>query len=327
MSAHTIHVVASLQGLSGAETHSASLVRCLNQAGADVVFWSDRSSPIVNQYRAHEIRPFGGAMPRGGTLILVGAYLNLMPWIAHARPQRLVLVCINSDPVSFQRTLGILRQPSLPDVEIVYVSSRLRDTMGLPGIICPEIMDMETFYPCEDQAEENRMVVGRLSRDTPDKHHPDDPSLYRLLVHAGFNVRIMGGLCLSDTLENTEGVDLLPAGTVPAATFLRSLDIFFYRTSPSWNEPSGRVVMEALACGLPVVAHVSGGYTDWIRNGENGFVFREQEEAWEILTTLKARPDICKRMRRAARETANELAGPAARDHYISWLKSIKPFN
>jgi hypothetical protein len=41
----------------------------------------------------------------------------------------------------------------------------------------------------------------------------------------------------------------------------------------------GRVVTEAMACGLPVVCHESGGYAEIIEHGRNGFLFDTQQEA------------------------------------------------
>ena len=48
----------------------------------------------------------------------------------------------------------------------------------------------------------------------------------------------------------TPGLELLPSGIEDAASFLRTLDAFYYRTSPHWPEAAGRVVAEAMATGL-----------------------------------------------------------------------------
>lgn len=314
-----IHVVTSLSGLSGAETHSATLCNALRQSGYDAKLWSDRSTSFVARFGGTPIQAFGGVLPRGGTLVIVGCFVAVMPWIEYARPERLILVCINSDPDSLQAMLGKLCRPSLPPVELVYVSSRLRDAMGVPGIVCPEIMDLETFHPAE-QRPDRPFTIGRLSRDVPEKHHPDDPSLYRMLAWNGVKIRIMGGTVLRDAMLKLANVELLPAGAEAAPDFLRSLDVFFYRTGPSWHEPSGRVVMEALASGLPVVAHVSGGYTDWITQGESGYVFGTQEEAWDCLRHLRDNLAIRQSMGTTARRAAYDLSGPSATQRYLSWL-------
>lgn len=320
------HIVTSLSGLSGAETHSATLGSALRQAGHDVQLWSDRATPFVARFGGKAINAFGGAMPRGGTLVVVGCFVSVMPWIDYARPERLILVCINSDPDSLHTMLGKLGRPDLPETELVYVSSRLRDAMGVPGIVCPEMMDLDVFHPASPKSE-GPLTIGRLSRDVAEKHHPDDPSLYRMLAWNGFRVRIMGGTVLHEALADMPEIELLPAGAEPAPEFLRSLDVFFYRTAPSWHEPSGRVVMEALASGLPVVAHASGGYTDWITQGENGYVFGTQEEAWNCLQYLHNDAVARNRMADAARRAAIALSGPAASANYLSWLAGARVLN
>ena len=42
-----------------------------------------------------------------------------------------------------------------------------------------------------------------------------------------------------------------------------------------------------MACGLPVVCHRHGGYTEWIEHGRSGFLFDTSEEAERILLMLR----------------------------------------
>lgn len=79
--------------------------------------------------------------------------------------------------------------------------------------------------------------------------------------------------------------------------------------------------MEALMCGLPVVASIHGGYADWVRNGENGYLFTTQEEAWEHC--LRIREDACLRtkLEQQARVSALEFAGETACQTYVAWLQ------
>ena len=66
-----------------------------------------------------------------------------------------------------------------------------------------------------------------------------------------------------------------------ARLFLLELDCFFYRTSEKYHEAWGRVVTEAMACGLPIVCHDRGGYAEIIDHGRNEFLLDTQEEALE----------------------------------------------
>src|SRR5207248_3224481 len=59
---------------------------------------------------------------------------------------------------------------------------------------------------------------------------------------------------------------------------LAALDIALL---PSWEEPFGRVVVEAMAAGTPVVATAVGGPTEIIEEGINGLLVPPREpELW-----------------------------------------------
>ncbi len=314
-----VHIVTRLHGIGGAETHSFDLANALRESGVTTTLWSDTPSPFVAHFGGVAISPFSGRFPKGGTLIIVGTYFSLEPWIDHARPERLVLICVNSHPQQLYATLAALDRPTLPPVQVAFVSTRLRDTMGVPGYICPEIVDLKRFHPAAGMPHSDT-TIGRLSRDIPDKHHPEDPSLYKLLGWHGIRTRIMGGTCLSPCIQDEPGIELLAINTERPEDFLRTLDVFYYRTSPRLHEASGRVIVEAMACGLPIVAHRSGGYTDWIEQGRNGYIFSTQEEAYELLMRLHHAPAERQRMSEDARASAEKIAGHGARLSYFSWL-------
>ena len=49
----------------------------------------------------------------------------------------------------------------------------------------------------------------------------------------------------------------------------------------NWPEPFGLVMIEAMACGTPVIAFESGSVPEVMENGVTGFVVRELDEAVE----------------------------------------------
>src|SRR4030042_4271835 len=61
----------------------------------------------------------------------------------------------------------------------------------------------------------------------------------------------------------------LPAYGVDKLNFLRDADIFVY---PSYHEGMPMAVIEAMACGLPIVATRVGGLPDLIQDGINGIL-------------------------------------------------------
>ena len=85
------------------------------------------------------------------------------------------------------------------------------------------------------------------------------------------------------------------------AIFYAVADIFVL---PSWSEPWGLVVNEAMACGLPVVVSSAAGCAlDLVRSGENGFVYpaRDVEGLRASIEGLLDRPDLRARMGETSR--------------------------
>lgn len=74
---------------------------------------------------------------------------------------------------------------------------------------------------------------------------------------------------------------------------------------PAVTEGSGRVVMEAMACGKPVVAFRSGGVKELIEDGINGFLVEPTEPARAAEVTLRLLRDA----------SARAIIGAAAREY------------
>lgn len=315
-----IHIVTRFSGIGGCETHAVTLAKLLSTRRPTTV-WADAPGAGATRYGATAISTYGGRIPRGGTLILLGTHIEPGTWLDYAKPQRLIVLCVLSYPQQVYAALTLLERPSLPPAELVFVSSRLQTTLGLPGRIGPEPLDLDHFRP-RPRCGGEPFTIGRHSRDVPEKHHPADPSLYRMLAWSGVHSHLLGGTCLDAALGGLPEIETFAAGSRPVEDFLAGLDCFFYRTHPSWSEPSGRVVMEALASGLPVIAHDSGGYTDWLAQGENGYVFSSQEEAYDLIQLLRQQPDQRLRMAQAARATAEREAGGERLRDYLDWLSA-----
>lgn len=313
-----IHLFSDFRSLGGGELHTVELARLL---GGACRVWGNCAQPLnLGGIAVQPLRPFQGAFPRGGTLVVVGAYSQLGPWLAHARPRRLILVCNTSQPQEFYGRLAQLRGETGLEVELAYVSDALRQAMLLPGRLVISPIDLQRFVPAP-ALREGGLVLGRHSRDIPAKHHPGDISLYTELSLRGATVRLLGGSCLASRLgPDAGGVALLPAGAEAPEDFLRGLNCFFYRTDPTaWVEAGGRAVQEALACGLPVVAGRQGGYAEWIEEGENGFLCDGQEEAMAHLQALAADPALRRRLSQGARRSALTRWGEAARAELRAW--------
>lgn len=68
------------------------------------------------------------------------------------------------------------------------------------------------------------------------------------------------------------GGQVLFMGHVDEAEKFRVLRMCDFYVSTSQHEGFGLVFLEAMACGLPIVCYDHGGQTDFLRDGENGFL-------------------------------------------------------
>lgn len=321
----------------GSEQRTLALARLLSDQAEVILCPTDPERATVLAGWAHpRIRVahsgvVDAALLADATIVIVGFYFGLPDWIDTADPARLILI-VNLDPriPDFRRTLSRLLRLRC-GVELHHASRWIAEAARLPGLLVPSPIDLQRFRPPEQRDRpggSRRFHVGRLSRDVPGKHHPDDPALYRQLVERGFCVTVMGGTTLADQLAppaspvacsadvatTPAAIELLSAGSQEAAGFLGGLDCFLYRTHPGWREPSARVIHEAMATGLPVVAHRSGGYADVIEHGVNGVLFDTTSEAVDWIERLSLDADLHTRMGHEARNSMERLHGPVMRE-------------
>jgi len=320
----TLHLLGHFTDLfTGAEQELLD-IRRLVAGRRPVKIWSD-----VAPHRAYAgedlatVKPFAHQFPKSGVLLIAGVHMRPGLWLKYTQFERIILFYNLANHGQLFSAIEAVRDATGINPELVFVSHMLQLSVGLPGRVVRSLMDLKPFLQVADKrlaalpphAESAPMLqpftVGRVSRDALDKHHPEDPALYRMLASRGIRVSIMGGTCLVPALAGVEGIELLPAGAMPVAGFYGGLDAFFYRTGAS-TEAYGRVVLEAMASGLPVVAHVRGGYVEVIEEGVAGFLIDTQEQAWNALMQLRGSPGLQRKTGLAARQKALQLHGPEA---------------
>jgi glycosyltransferase involved in cell wall biosynthesis len=302
-----VHLVNPLwDGNGGADRRTIDTWRLL-APHADVRLWSEyEPAPAFSAYPVHRLQPFRLHVPRGGNLVFVGTYFRIGHWTRLASFDRVIVVYNTDQGDRLGKNVSRLRHAG-HRVDIVYTSRELRRRHGGEGAVLESPIDVERFHPAPRAAQARPFTVGRLSRDIASKHHEEDVELWRTLARAGCRVRLMGATCLAPALAGVDNVELLPAGAEDAAAFLRSLDAFVYRTSTGWFEAYGRVVIEAMACGLAIVAGRRGGYADHLRDGENALLGSSTAELVQHVLALANDRALAARLGDTARRNAVEL--------------------
>ena len=290
----------------GADWRTIDTWRLL-RAHADVRVWSEYiPADVFARFPIERIRPLRLRFPRGGTFVFVGTYFRIGHWTRLAPSERVVIIYNTDQPDRLAKNLRRLQRGGHA-VEVVYTSHALKRRHRGRGQVLESPIDTQRFRPGYASRPARAFTVGRLSRDIRSKHHEDDPALWRALAQAGHRVRLMGATCLAAEIGDVPNIELLPAGAEDPATFLRSLDCFVYRTSAGWFEAYGRVIAEAMASGLPIVAGHVGGYADHLRDAVNARLVTNTQEAIDRVTELAANADECARLGAAARRYALTL--------------------
>lgn len=302
-----IHIINPMRNIGGSELRAISLYRMLRRF-ARVTIWTDGDAhpELARMAPIRRIALGRLSFPHSGTFIFVGAYFEVRRWWQLARPTRTILLYNILNRRRLQHMLDRLRLGGKHDVELVYASDLLRTDAGLPGVVEDSPIDLDLYKPRQPAAAATprRFVAGRASRDELLKFSELDPPLFSELARRDIEVRIVGGTCLADRIAPHPRISLraaLPPPELPA--FIRELDCFVYRTSANLIEAYGRVIAEAMACGVPPIVGSSAGIARYIEQGVNGFVADSNDEAVDFIMRLKSDAALQARIGAAARDT------------------------
>lgn len=167
-------------------------------------------------------------------------------------------------PVSQLQKLGLRRVLSLPDGPVVVYSGRLAPEKNVDQLL--------NIWPVIKRLHKNAtlLILGEGEKEADLKRRSSD------------------GVRFEGRVENV-------------VLYLQASDLFVL---PSSTEGLSNAMLEAMACGLPVIATHVGGAPDLIRHGHSGWLIPAGNQRYlrEGLLTLLADPDRCRFMGYEARK-------------------------
>jgi glycosyltransferase involved in cell wall biosynthesis len=276
--------VNSAQNLGGGETHVIELKKKLTELGHHVWVAGRETGPLNPDISM----PFRNSADFFSSLRLRRILRSEKIDVVHAHVARDYTVVaaaafsLRDVAVVFTRHLlyPIKRQAFYrrvdgwlaPTKEILNTLSPLkpRDAAVIPNWIDPAkfLFDPHDMH--------SPVTVGLLGQIAPHKGPEDAIECMRIL---GPKFRLLVGgdgdpRYLQKLKQRSAGLPIDFLGFVSARDFFRVIDILVV---PSWHEPFGIVLLEAMASGVPVVSANCGGPSEIIRSGEDGLLVSPRE--------------------------------------------------
>lgn len=202
---------------------------------------------------------------------------------------------------------------------IVVPSSFARDSFTASGIsparvaTVPYGVNLDNFHPVARKRSERFEVlfVGGLSVR---KGAHDLFSAFDRLAHPHKRLTVAGTIskeirgALAGPLARHDVHVMGPVPHLTLKTLMANSDVL---SLPSIEDGFGMVLVEALACGCPIIATTNTGGPDLITDGVEGYLvpIRAPDVIAERLQTLADNPDLQKRMSEAAALRAQAIGG------------------
>lgn len=189
--------------------------------------------------------------------------------------------------------------------------------------------DMD-FFRSGNIFNEHRKIVGYIGRLGEEKGAMNFARAIRLILSKDSGIEfLIGGdgplrnkiieeLNCSNTNNKVKLTGLIPHENIPK--YLNEITLLVL---PSYTEGLPNIVLEAMACGTPVLATSVGGIPDLIKDEETGFIMEDNSPVCIARNVMRAlnHPNLDKIVKAARKSTEDEYTCAAAVERYRKILE------
>jgi glycosyltransferase involved in cell wall biosynthesis len=154
--------------------------------------------------------------------------------------------------------------------------------------------------------------------------HEEQPEFRLLIVGSGPALASLASL--AGSLGLTDRV-VLRTEPVPNTTLAHVYSRAFVTVMASWYEIFGMAILESLACGAPVIGRRTGGIADVVKDGENGWLYDEDDCGSIARLTLSLYRDSTAYsiLRRGARDSSKAYDWKTLAPRFLDVYKGCLP--
>lgn len=198
-----------------------------------------------------------------------------------------------------------------------------------PRMILESPIEFSNFY-IADNPDPTTFKIHMLSKAYDDKWNDDIPQMITNLSAFNspfrrFQFNLMGlRHSLRSQLERVDGVNVYGENKFPVHEFLKESNLFVFFPSYRREEPWARVIGEAMASSLPILAlNRSGGTAQQVINGNNGFLCDSLQDFVDKSVYLFTNPELAKKMGKNSRIYSQEFSSENISRKFLRFMNGV----